>query len=105
MKVTLQKNQKDRLRSAGLVNVTTTKQSVRGITAFRDPITGALYLFSPRGYAYRRSDAGTYQLNPRFNLSASKQAERLTRATVRTTDAGAQTELVLKGVKNFRRKY
>jgi hypothetical protein len=71
---------------------------------YEDPITGAKYLFSPRGYAYRRSNAGLYQLNPRFKMSVSAKTEATTKATVRTTNAGAQTELVLKGVRSFRNR-
>jgi len=104
MKITLEKTQKERLRSAGLINVTNAKQKARGITAFIDPVSGAEYLFSPRGYAYRRSYAGLYQLNPRFSLNASKKTGRTTKATVRTNDSGAQTELVLKGVRSFRNR-
>ena len=104
MKTILEKKQKERLRSAGLVNITNTRQASRGITAYRDPVTGAEYLFSPRGWAYRRSIAGLYQLNPRVFLTASKKSGRTTQASVKTTDAGAQTELVLKGVKSFRNR-
>ena len=99
MKISLQKTQKERLRNAGLITVS---QSRRGITTYFDPITGAQYKFSTRGYAYRKSDAGTYQLNPRFKLAAAPKGKRRTSATVRTNDAGALTELVLRGVRNFR---
>lgn len=104
MRTTLKSNQKDRLRNAGLVTVTTTSQTKRGIVSFLDPITNAEYLLSPRGYAYRKSYAGMYQLNPRGIMKASPKNKRSTRATLRTTDLGAQTELVLKGVRSFRNR-
>jgi len=102
--IVLEKNQKERLRSNDLIDTTTAKQKARGITSFVDVLTGASYLFSPSGYAYRKSDAGTYQLNPRVVLNASTKGKRTTKATVRTTDSGAQVELVLKGVRSFRNR-
>lgn len=101
--ITLDKKQKERLRSKGLIEITNPNQSRRGISSFSDPVTLSQYLFSPCGFAYRRSQAGLYQLNPRFFLSASYKGRR-TKATVKTTDSGAQVELVLRGVRNFRKK-
>lgn len=104
MKIVLERTHKERLRSNDLVECTTLNQKSKGISSFRDTQTLAVYLFSPRGYAYRKSNAGMYQLNPRVFLNAAVKGKRRTKATVRTTDAGAQIELVIKGVKNFRRK-
>lgn len=102
MNLTLENKHKERLRSNGLNETTSSTQKSNGRISFKDPQTNATYIFSPKGYAWRKSSAGTYQLNPRFFLSAAVKGKRKTRATVRTTDVGAQVELVLKGVKSFR---
>lgn len=98
MKVELTQHQVAKLKSAGLVQVA----GYKGYTAFLDPQTRAKYTFSPRGYAWRRSDAGTYQLNPRFKVAGNALQTKEVSATVRTNDSGALVEMVLHGVENFR---
>lgn len=102
MKVLLDKNHRSRLINAGLIEVTTPSQATRGYSSYRDPETGSRYTFSPRGYAWRRTTAGTYQLNPRFYVPGNYHGNKAVKATVRTNDAGALLEMVLHGVENFR---
>lgn len=102
MTIELTATNRERLRSLGLINVTTASQSARGYYAYADPETGAHYIFSPRGYVYRRSAAGTYQLNPRFSVRGNGFGTKTVSATVRTNDAGALTEIAAKGVRSYR---
>lgn len=102
MKIVLDENQRARINGLGLVNATSKSQRNRGYRAYVDPQTGAKYIFSPRGYLWRRSTAGTYQLNPRFTVPGAFLGRKVVSATVRTNDAGALTEILVNGVKNFR---
>lgn len=103
MKIALNNNQRNRLSNLGLTNVTTKAKRKRGYRSFIDPTTGAKYVFSPRGYLWRRSEAGTYQLNPRFTVPGSFTGNKVVSATVRTTDTGALLEILVNGVRNWRK--
>lgn len=92
----------ERLQRLGLVRATSPRQAALGFERYNDPITGTLYLFSPRGYCYRRTAAGTYQINPRFRVPGNYNGGRSVLATVRTNDSGALTEFAVKAVKNYR---
>jgi hypothetical protein len=94
--------QKERLSRLGLIKITTTLQSLRGYEQYLDPITSAKYTFSPRGYVWRTSQAGTYQVNPRFYVKGNYNGAKRVSATVRTNEAGALTEIAVRSVKNFR---
>jgi hypothetical protein len=97
--------QKERLSRLGLIKTTTTSQSLRGYEQFFDPKTGAKYTFSPRGYVWRTSAAGTYQVNPRIYMKGSFNGAKVVSATLRTTEPGALTELAVRSVKNFRGEF
>lgn len=100
--INLNSVQRERLSRLGLTKVTTASQSLRGYEQYLDPITGAKYTFSPRGYVWRTSTAGTYQVNPRFRVKGNFNGVKSVSATVRTNEPGALTEIAVRSVKNFR---
>jgi len=100
--ITLNAVQKERLNRLGLVKITSTAQSLRGYEQYLDPQTGAKYTFSPRGYVWRTSKAGTYQVNPRFKVKGNYNGAKSVSATVRTNEPGALTEIAVRSVKLFR---
>jgi hypothetical protein len=100
--IKLEVHNHERLVRLGLVKTTTSRQESLGFERYTDPVTGSIYLFSPRGYCYRRTKAGTYQVNPRFKVKGNYNGSKAVSATVRTNDPGALTEIAVRAVKNDR---
>jgi len=100
--IKLEVHNHERLVRLGLVRTTTTRQASLGFERYTDPLTSSTYIFSPRGYCYRRTAAGTYQINPRFRVPGNYNGSKGVLATVRTNEPSALTEFAVKAVKNYR---
>lgn len=102
MTIELTQANHERLQRLGLIKTTNESQAARGFERYTDPETKAEYIFSPSGYIYRRTGAGTYQVNRRVRIPGSYNGRRTTLATIRTTDSGALTEYAVKAINNYR---
>jgi hypothetical protein len=99
--INLTDRQVRQLEGLGLIEITTNDQRDRGFRRFIDTESGAKYSFSPRGYVWRTTPAGTYQVNPRF-LVPTDNATIDVKATVRTNSSKALLKMATAGIRNYR---
>lgn len=102
IKIELSYSQTRALESMNLIEITTDRQRDAGFRRFLDTLTAAKYSFSPRGYVWRTTVAGTYQVNPRFKVPTDDATVDV-RATVRTNASKALVRMAVAGIRNYRK--